>query len=118
VFLRTSAICTLFNVGANLLFIPRYSFVAAAVITILTELLLLAMNCYLVQKRLGGIELPRQFMAITISFVIALLVFRGIALRSDSIWAGVPSCLAFAGLAIWMARDAFYPLIEKVGSLG
>jgi O-antigen/teichoic acid export membrane protein len=116
VFLWTSAICTLFNIGANLLFIPRYSFVAAAVITILTELLLLLMNCYLVRKRLGGIELPRQFMAITLGFVIALFVFRVIALRSESIWAGVPSCVAFAGLAIWMARDAFPPLIEKVGS--
>jgi O-antigen/teichoic acid export membrane protein len=44
VFLWTTTICTVFNLAANLLFIPRYSFAAAAVITVLTELVLLGMN--------------------------------------------------------------------------
>ncbi|HJX85545.1 MAG TPA: oligosaccharide flippase family protein, partial [Candidatus Angelobacter sp.] len=44
VFLWTATICTVFNIVANLIFIPRYSYLAAAVVTVLTEGLLLAQN--------------------------------------------------------------------------
>jgi O-antigen/teichoic acid export membrane protein len=40
-FLRTASVCTVVNIIANLILIPRYSYLAAASVTILTELVLL-----------------------------------------------------------------------------
>jgi len=40
-FIWTAGLCTVFNISANLLLIPKFSFLAAAVVTVFTELLLL-----------------------------------------------------------------------------
>src|SRR5262249_20326321 len=57
-FLVTATVCTVFNIAANLLLIPRYSFVAAAAVTAATECLLLVQNFYLVRKFSGGMVFP------------------------------------------------------------
>jgi O-antigen/teichoic acid export membrane protein len=114
VFLWTTTICTVFNLAANLLFIPRYSFAAAAVITVLTELVLLGMNFCLVRKLLGGIAIPSQFAAITLAFVGSLLIFRMFATWTNAIWPGVLVCTTFGGICMWMARDLFASLFNRV----
>lgn len=48
---RAFAIAVGFNVVANLLLIPRYSYVAAAVITVLSEVVLLAVFSYYLRQR-------------------------------------------------------------------
>jgi O-antigen/teichoic acid export membrane protein len=58
VFLATSSVCVTVNFLANLLFIPRYSWPAAAAITILTEIVLFAQNVYWLRRTVGRVPLP------------------------------------------------------------
>jgi O-antigen/teichoic acid export membrane protein len=59
VFVKTSLVCLAVNSIGNLVFIPLYSWRAAAVMTIVTELVLLAQNLYWVRQAVGKIPLPR-----------------------------------------------------------
>jgi O-antigen/teichoic acid export membrane protein len=72
VFLRTASVCTVVNVAANLLLIPRYSYIAAAGVTILTELVLLGQNLALVRKVLGYVPLPKRALRNTLVFAATL----------------------------------------------
>jgi len=72
VLLRTASVCLAFNVIANLLLIPRYSFRAAAATTILTELVLLAQNVFLVRETLGFLPHPAKMLRIFTVFVAVL----------------------------------------------
>jgi O-antigen/teichoic acid export membrane protein len=58
VFMVTSLVCLAVNSLGNLVFIPLYSWRAAAVITIVTELILLGQNLYWVRRALGRVPLP------------------------------------------------------------
>lgn len=108
VFLWTSAVCTVFNVSANLLLIPRFSFYAAAVVTVLTELLLFGQNCYLSKKYLGHLILPKDGAMSSIAFLAALagwLVMKGLL---PEMWAGT---LAFAAFGIFaISTSNFFKL--------
>ena len=53
---RAFAIAVGFNIAANWLLIPRYSFVAAAVITVLSEVVLLAVFTYYLRQRNAGVN--------------------------------------------------------------
>lgn len=75
VFIRTAAVCTIFNIGTNVLLIPRYSYVAAAVVTLLTEALLLLQNFYYVRRFFGELVLPANVGRITLGFSAALTCF-------------------------------------------
>lgn len=68
VLVRTAGVCLAFNLIANVLLIPRYSFVAAAAVTIVTELLLLAQNVFLVRRLLSTWPWPRGWFRTTVSF--------------------------------------------------
>lgn len=74
VFLRTALVCTVVNVTANLLLIPRYSYIAAAGVTILTELVLLSQNVTLVRKALGYVPMPKQALRNSLVFAATLIV--------------------------------------------
>jgi O-antigen/teichoic acid export membrane protein len=53
---RAFTVAVLFNIIANLIFIPRYSYVAAGVTTILSELVLLLLFDYYLRQRMPGIK--------------------------------------------------------------
>ena len=53
---RAFAIAVGFNVLFNWILIPRYSFVAAGIITILSEIVLLAVFAYFLRQREAGID--------------------------------------------------------------
>jgi O-antigen/teichoic acid export membrane protein len=74
VFLRTASVCTVVNVTANVLLIPRYSYIAAAGVTILTELVLLGQNLALVHKALGYMPMPRRALRNSLVFAATLIV--------------------------------------------
>jgi O-antigen/teichoic acid export membrane protein len=74
VFLRTASVCTVVNVAANLLLIPRYSYFAAAAVTILTELVLFGQNLALVRKSLGYVPMPTRALQNSLVFAAALIV--------------------------------------------
>jgi len=99
VFLWTASICTAFNVAANLLLIPRYSFLAAATVTVATESLLLIMNFYLVRRLLGEFVFPKNGIRITLGFLAVLAAYWALGRQVSQIWAGSVACLVFAFLA-------------------
>jgi len=102
-FLWTASVCTVFNIGANLILIPRFSFIAAAGVTVATECLLLAQNLYLTRRFLGQAILPKDAAGITACFVLALAAFWVLGRGGvPQIWAGSAVCLAFAVFALQM----------------
>jgi O-antigen/teichoic acid export membrane protein len=68
VFLRTAGLCLAANLAANLVLIPRYSFIAAASVTIFTEVLLLAQNALLTRPLLGTWPWPRYWVRTSVAF--------------------------------------------------
>jgi O-antigen/teichoic acid export membrane protein len=104
-FLWTASICTIFNCAANILLIPRFSWVAAAVITILTELLLFLQNCFLVQKYFGHSVLPKHWLRSTIVFAAAFVLLTGLSRVVPEAWAGFLVCSSFAVFAWLTVRD-------------
>jgi len=75
VFVVTSLACLGVNVCGNLLLIPLYSWRAAAALTIVTELALLAQNVYWLQRTVGVIPKP-------IGWVRSSLVFASLLAAS------------------------------------
>ncbi len=99
-FLWTATACTVFNIAANLLLIPRFSFIAAAGVTVATECLLLAQNLYLVRKFIGRVVLPKDGLKIAAVFAVALAGFALAQRAAPQLWAGSVACAAFAVFAI------------------
>jgi len=58
VFVKTSLVCLAINLAGNLVFIPRFSWRAAAIFTIVTELVLLLQNLYWVKRLIGLVPGP------------------------------------------------------------
>ncbi len=53
---RAFAVAVGFNIVANVILIPRYSYVAAAVTTILSEIVLMVVFAYYLRQRMGGVR--------------------------------------------------------------
>jgi O-antigen/teichoic acid export membrane protein len=83
VFVVTSLVCLVLNVVGNLVFIPMFSWRAAAVLTIVTELALLAQNVYWVRRTVGSVPKPFGWARISLVFVVLILViFAGTRIAS------------------------------------
>jgi len=101
VLMRTAGVCLAANLTANLLLIPRYSFVAAAVVTILTELLLFTQNVFLVRPFLGAWPWPRGWFRTSVSFCAILVTALLIPEKSLLLSLGVSSvALAVFGCSL------------------
>jgi len=96
VFVWTGLICTLVNVGANVVLIPRYSYYAAAAVTILTESVLLGLNLFIIRKTFGFFALPERFWQTSIIFL--FLIAGGLAGNSyaPSVLSTIVTFLVFA----------------------
>ena len=78
-----AVVCAVFNLSLNLLFIPSAGYVAASIITVLTEALLFIMCFAVISKHLGVIPLHRVIYKPLITcglMCIALYYVRGLAL--------------------------------------
>ncbi|MBE2220221.1 MAG: polysaccharide biosynthesis C-terminal domain-containing protein, partial [Anaerolineae bacterium] len=53
---RAFSIAVAFNIITNLIFIPRFSFVAAGVTTVLSEVVLMVMFAYYLKKKMPGVN--------------------------------------------------------------
>ena len=53
---RAFALAVGFNIGANVLLIPRYGYVAAGVTTILSEMVLMSLFAYYLRQRMPGVD--------------------------------------------------------------
>lgn len=68
-----------FNIITNLIFIPRFSFVAAGVTTILSEVVLMGMFAYYLRKKMPGVNwlhLLAKPLALT---AVVVLIMAGIS---------------------------------------
>jgi O-antigen/teichoic acid export membrane protein len=77
VFVVTSLVCLGVNVIGNLALIPKYSWRAAAAITIVTEIALLMQNVYWLRRTVGAIPIPSGWLRT--SFVFAVLMIASLA---------------------------------------
>jgi O-antigen/teichoic acid export membrane protein len=107
VFIWTASLCTIFNISANLLLIPRFSFAGAAAVTLLTELLLLAQNYYLVTRFLGRPVFPQDGLKITLFFLVIMAGFLASRNWAPEILVGTLACVAFAAFAIRTSKGLF-----------
>jgi O-antigen/teichoic acid export membrane protein len=55
------SICAFFNVGANLIFIPKYSYLSTAYVSVVTEFLVVALSAYIVYKNLHFLPKMKNF---------------------------------------------------------
>jgi O-antigen/teichoic acid export membrane protein len=74
VFVITSLTCLAVNLMGNLVFIPMYSWRAAAVLTIVTELVLLGQNVYWFHRIFGSIPKPFGWAQSSAAFVTLLVI--------------------------------------------
>jgi O-antigen/teichoic acid export membrane protein len=102
-FLWTAGLCTVFNISANLLLIPKFSFLAAAAVTVMTELVLFSQNLYLVNKTLGHPVFPKDGTKITLSFIAALAGFVILRRLVPEVLAGSIASAVFAALVAPMS---------------
>jgi O-antigen/teichoic acid export membrane protein len=72
VFVGTSLTCLLVNLAGNLLLIPRYGWRAAAFLTTLTELVLLAQNIYWARRMTRAVPIPPGLARTSLAFGAAL----------------------------------------------
>jgi len=73
---RAFAVAVGFNIVANVIFIPRYSYVAASVTTILSEIVLMVVFAYFLRRRMEGVdwlELMWRPWLVTLVMVAAML---------------------------------------------
>jgi O-antigen/teichoic acid export membrane protein len=99
-FLLTGTVCTVFNVVANLLLIPRFSYVAAAVVTVATEFLLLGQNLYLVKRLMGRMVPPKDGLKVSLAFAFVMAGLWVLQRAVPQVWAGFAACTAFAVFAV------------------
>ena len=104
-FIWMAAACTIFNVAANLLLIPRFSYNGAAAVTVLTELLLLAQNLYLVRRSFGRLVLPHGGMSATLAFAACFGGWLLLQRVLPELWAGIVTVSTFAAFAVWKNSD-------------
>lgn len=69
VFVATSLVCLAVNFIGNLVFIPKFSWRAAAVLTIVTELVLLIQNVYWIRRTVGELVAPFGAGRISLAFL-------------------------------------------------
>jgi O-antigen/teichoic acid export membrane protein len=106
VFVSTSAVCLAVNLFGNLVFIPMFSWRAAAVLTIVTEMVLLSQNVYWLRRITGGVPRPLRWARVSLAFVAALLgILAGGRLVS-------PLLVGTACLAV------FFVYLYRIGMVG
>lgn len=100
---RTASVCMVINIGANLLLIPRFSYLGAAAVTILTELVLLGQNMTLMRRMFGFVPLPPNMLTASWSFalILATALFLGrwvpSIVMAPAAAVGFGLCLYFGG---------------------
>ena len=96
------SLATIFNLSANFLLIPKFSYLAAALNTVITEIIILV-SCYMIMKK----ELPVKlsFSSFFKSFIVAVVVSVILyCVRSLSIFVTIPLGMAVFILGLYCLR--------------
>jgi O-antigen/teichoic acid export membrane protein len=96
---RAFVIGLTFNISANLILIPRFSFVAAAVVTILSELVEGLVFMFYLERSLGSIQWIRLLWRLFVSAG-AMFVLMGLAWAWHPIAGVVVGPIAYAGMLV------------------
>lgn len=95
-FLRTTLVCAAVNIGANLVLIPRFSYFAAAAVTILTEATLLVQDVAIIHRIYGFFPLPDRFWQTSGIFLFLLAAGLWGNVHTASLWPAAAAFLLFA----------------------
>lgn len=113
VFVITSAVCLATNFVANLVFIPMYTWRAAAVITVFTEIVLLGQNIYWLRRLVGRIPRPLGWARASLAFaVLWVALFAGARIVSAS-WIGAVCVLLFLGFLYWTGMMGEFAVVWR-----
>jgi len=104
--------CAIFNVGLNFILIPIFSYTGAAVVSVLTECIVVILTAYLSNKYTGYKFSTRGWGGIFLSGVVMFL-FLYMAKDLSFVVAGSGSMLIYA-IALWMTKSI---TIKEVRSL-
>lgn len=99
--LKINIIVTLFNIIWNIILIPKYSFIWAWIITILSQILLMIL-WYFYTNKLIKIKLPFIFILINLMFWIFIYLFWLFILNNYSYW------LYFDFIVYWISLFLIY----------
>ena len=115
VFVATSLVCLGVNVIGNLVLIPIYSWRAAAVLTIVTEAVLLAQNVYWLRRTIGTIPTPFRWVRTSLVFAALLCAALGGAEVVSPVVAGSVCLLLFL---MYLYRDGMFGEFAAAWSAG
>jgi O-antigen/teichoic acid export membrane protein len=110
VFIATSLVCLAVNVIGNLLLIPRFSWRAAAYVTIFTELVLLAQNVWWIRRTVGGIPVPQGAVRSSLVFAGLLLL---VALGKNLV---TPIAMGVVCMTIFLAYAHYSGMVNEFRS--
>jgi O-antigen/teichoic acid export membrane protein len=85
IFMRTSLVCLIVNIVGNLLLIPKFSWRAAALMTIVTEVALLVQNIFWIRRLVGTTPKPYGALRAVVMcavFTCAMLLARTVVLQA------------------------------------
>lgn len=89
---RSVVISTCINIGANLLLVPRFGFVAASIMTVLTEAVLVGQYVWALRAQLAQIDLKKSILLPVLS--VGLMGFLLVNVRSEL---GLLPCVLIGG---------------------
>jgi O-antigen/teichoic acid export membrane protein len=98
--MRIMFLAAVFNVVANLLFIPRYSYMAAAWISVLTEMFVVGATFYVIVKELKYWPVAEKFSGIIASGIVMAIYFY-IFSRFNFFLLAISGTVAYL-VALWM----------------
>jgi O-antigen/teichoic acid export membrane protein len=118
IFLITAAVCTVFNLTANLILVPHFSYMACAAVTVATELLLFGQNLFFIKRTIGSIPFPRRVGVLTVLFLACLLASELLKAYVSNLLGAAAVLLAFAVYLIVdnsdLVRARFSAAVERV----
>jgi O-antigen/teichoic acid export membrane protein len=100
--MTTLSFCAVFNLIANLIFIPFFSYTASAIISVFTEMIVVIFSSYLVRKHLGYSIKIKHFSRIMLSGA-AMAVFLAV-FGAMNFFASALSAAFVYVLFLWITR--------------
>lgn len=91
---KITSMCMVINIVLNLILIPKYSYLASSVITVITEFLVFALVLFTIRK--SGYGFSRLNLEITIKVVIASMIMGVAVLLLYNLWLPLIVLLAIA----------------------
>lgn len=95
IFIWTSSVCAVANIVLNVVLIPRYSYYAAAAVTIATELLLLLQNLAIIRRKFAFVALPNSLWMPAAALLLIVAVAQSFDGRFSPFIVTVTSCCVF-----------------------